>query len=145
MEAYVNSRHRALNFQHVLSGHSVSYQNLFEPFHSWHITTITAATAHECEDIEPGLYRCVYSFATNAVFAPGMADYIKQKDPLQYGLLSGNIRVDRQADTFARDARGWYSPSMVKGYRDGLMEMTTRLQAIADSVPQTDWPAPWDL
>ena len=46
---YINSRARSLNFQRILSGHSVSYQVPFSTFASWLVTTVQSATVHQCD------------------------------------------------------------------------------------------------
>ncbi len=142
MQAYVNSRYRAVNFTRILSGHSFSMQDPFEKFRTYHISTVLSGTAHQCEEAGTNLYRCIYSLEVDMAFAPAFEKSIRTSDPLQYKMHTRRGKVDHQEDTFALDAKGWYSPSMIQNIHDGIDEMAKQLQEIEDSIPENPFPEP---
>ena len=125
MEAYVRSRWKGLNFQRILSPHSIGFQNPLEPFHTMYVTTVTAAEVHQCEQLKADRYRCVYSFESNSQAGPKVAGYRVRDDLFRKQVLEAlrGIRADHDKDLFVREADGWYSPDMVQRYRDAIRDL----------------------
>jgi len=142
MQAYVNSRYRAVNFTRILSGHSFSVQEPVETFRTYHISTVVSGTAHQCEEAGANLYRCLYSLEVDMAFAPGFEKTMKTSDVLQYKMMTRRVNMDHHEDTFARDAKGWYSPSAMQSISDGIDDMVNQLQAVEDSMPENPFPEP---
>ncbi len=142
MQAYVNSRYRAVNFTRILSGHSFSAQDPFETFRTFHITTVLSGAAHQCEEAGANLYRCIYSLEVDMAFAPAFEKTMKTNDALQYKMMTRRVNMDHHEDTFARDAKGWYSPSVMQSISDGIDETVKQLKEIEDSIPENPFPEP---
>ncbi len=147
MQAYVNSRKLSLNFQRVLSGHSISFQLFFNPSVPYMITTINSAKAHSCSKIKPNTYDCVFSMDLSNRYSSFFEKIKRQKNDASMILMEKMLKrqsYSKDRAIFKKGFGGWISPTFMKAFQENLGRVQKSLDEQRKRMEETQVELPPD-
>ena len=135
MQAYVNSRKAVLNFQRVLSPHSISFQFPLEPSKPFMTTTVTSVDVHRCEKIKAKTYECMFDMNISSSLAKGFGSsndaYLKMMSRMMK-----NQSYSKAKAVFTNRQVRWLSPTFIKEYQQALKRFSDSAQEYQDRMDE---------